>query len=183
MIMRAAQREFQILEHHVDQRTRVGIAQSGAQHTAQDLVIDRREELPDVAWQHIAVTAGEAFRRGQRPVRPLTPSVRVRAGHEGPFEDRLDDIAQRVMYDAIAERRSRDAPALRLVNPEAHVAARAVRCGTKIVLEIEEVVFETMLEGGCRPATTLASRRPAERQQQVAPGTDRVEHRADREQP
>ena len=60
-------------------------------------------------------------------MRALADAVGVAVRVEARLKKRLDDVAQRVVDDAIAEGRGADAPSLGFVDVEVAVLARPVR--------------------------------------------------------
>ena len=67
-------------------------------------MIDRREIAIDIAAQHMPMAIAIALIAGDRLVRALTRAVGIRIENKAPLEDRLDDGAERMMDDAVAER-------------------------------------------------------------------------------
>ena len=90
-------------------------------------MIDRREVLPDVCPQHVAIAARELLQPIDRPMRALAEAVGVAVGDEYALEARLDDRAQRVVHDPVAKSRRADLAPLRLVDEEVGVGAGPVR--------------------------------------------------------
>lgn len=89
-------------------------------------MINGGKVLNDIQSEHVTMAPGEILELIDRLVSPLAKSVGVTVGVKTRFEKRLDDVAKRMVDDAIAERRGADAPALRLVNGEMAVIARTI---------------------------------------------------------
>ena len=64
-------------------------------------------------------------------------------------------MAECVVHHAIAERRSRDKPALRPMNEEAGVSTRAVGVVEQFILEGQEILFQPVLERSDRACPRL----------------------------
>ena len=156
----------------VDQPQHVRIVEFARQRATQDGVVDRREELLDVALQDVAVAAGERRAAVEGAVRALADAVGVAVGDEAALEDRLDEVAQRVVDDAVAERRGGNQAALGFVDVERDVRAGAVSVREQLFLKLEEVVFQAVLEGRHVRVAALAFGGAAIGEQQVVPGTE-----------
>ena len=74
-------------------------------------------------------SAGQTAAGGHRPVRALADAVGVAVGDEAALEERLDDVAQRVVDHPIAKGRGADLAPFRLVDGKVHVGAGAVGLG------------------------------------------------------
>jgi hypothetical protein len=70
----------------------------------QNRVVNRREELLDIALEHAAVAAHEVRAAIQRGMGALPFSVGVAVADEFPLVDRLDDVAQGVVHHTVAKR-------------------------------------------------------------------------------
>jgi hypothetical protein len=94
---------------------------------------------------------------------PLAHPIREGVRQEHAVEQRLDHAAERVVDDAVAERRGADLALGRLPHDEVPVAPGAVRLGDQLLLEPEQVALEIELEGGDVRAGALAPSSLAER--------------------
>jgi hypothetical protein len=67
-------------------------------------------------------------------VRAFPRAVGIAVRNKARLEGGLDEFAQRMMHDAVAERRGADLAPLRLVDEKVAVGAGAVRLGTQFAL-------------------------------------------------
>jgi len=92
------------VNHRVEQPQGARAGDAPAQILLQDLVIDRREIAIDIAAQHMPMAIAIALIAGDRLVRPFACAVGIGIENKAALEDRLDDGAERMMDDAVAER-------------------------------------------------------------------------------
>ena len=92
-------------------------------------MINRRKELDDVALQDVAIFTRELLGAVERGVRPFAAAIGVGIENKCAFKDRLDDVAERVMHDAVAKWRGADESSLAVVQAKVGVRARDVGLG------------------------------------------------------
>ncbi len=83
--------------------------------------------MPHVALENVRKAARVLLRPVERPVGALADPVGVGIGDEAALEERLDDVAQRVVDDPVAERGGGDQSPFGLVDVEGVVATGLVR--------------------------------------------------------
>lgn len=74
----------------------------------QDLVIHAREEVFDIAFQHIRVLRAEFLGAINCGVRAFSLAAGIGVMDEAAVEERLDHTAQGMMYDTVTEWRGGD---------------------------------------------------------------------------
>ncbi len=109
----------------VDQPQHAGIVRSCGPAALQDGVVDAGKELAHIALQDIGVAAGKLLGAVQGAVGAFADPVGVRISDEAALEDRLDQVAQGVVDDPVAERGGRDQAALGFVDIKAVYRRRA----------------------------------------------------------
>ncbi len=114
----------------------------------QHIVIDRREELPQVTFQDVAVRASEVLKAVHGGVRSLAFAAGIAVVDERPLEDWFQHVAQRVMDHAIAERGGADHPSLGLKDFKRAVGTGAIRAAPQFVLKLEQLRFQLEAEPG-----------------------------------
>ena len=85
-----------------DQGHEVRLGHELAQAFEQNEMIDRREVLADVGAQHIAIAARELLETVDGAMRAFADAIGVAIRNEHALEARLDDRAQGVVDDAVA---------------------------------------------------------------------------------
>ncbi len=75
---------------------------------------------------------------------PLPTGVRII--DEAPFEDRLDDIAHRMMHDAIAERSSFDDALFGIVHHKFPIATVPIGLTRQLRTQRKQIFFERITE-------------------------------------
>jgi hypothetical protein len=143
------------------------IADDARQDAAQEGKIDGGEELHDIAAQGIAVPASEAGAAIQGFVSAFALTIGVGIADEAALEKRLSHVAQRVMDDAIDERRRRDDARLGIGKGKAAIAARAIGLGFEPVAQAQEMPFQIVIESADIRPRALAARRLAVGSQEV----------------
>ena len=108
----------------------------------------------------------------QCPVGAFAHPVSVGVVDETALEGRFDDLAERVMDHPIPERGGTDQPPFRFVDGEVDVLTRLIAPGRQFVLQKDEIVFQTKLEGSGRSTTPFAFGCPAKGQLEIVPGVD-----------
>ena len=103
-------------------------------------MIQRGEVLDDIHAQHVAIAPGELLQPVDGPVRAFADPVGVAVGDEARLEQRLDDVAQRMVHHPIAKGRGADLAAFRLVDGKVGVRAGAVGLGAQLGLELDQPV-------------------------------------------
>ena len=135
-------------------------------------MIDTGKELPDVAWQHVGVVSRQLLGAIQGAMCALADAVGIRIGDKCAFEDGFDKVTERVMDHPVAEGCSRDQPTLGLMNVKAVIQPRLVGIGAQLRLQVEQVIFQAMLEGRDIRLPPLALASAVEGQEEVVPGTE-----------
>src|SRR5205823_1041137 len=97
-------------------------------------MIQRRKMLYDIDAQHVAISPCPLLQLIDCAVRALADPVSIAMRDETGLEHRLDDIAQRVMHDAVSKGRGADLAPLRLMDEEVTVRAGPIRLHAQIVL-------------------------------------------------
>jgi hypothetical protein len=97
-------------------------------------MVERRKVLHDVAPQHVAKAPRPGLQLIDGAVRPLAGPVGVAVREETGLEERLNDIAQCVVHDSVAEWCGADASQLRLANEKVDIGARPVGSRSQVVL-------------------------------------------------
>ena len=123
----------------------------------------------NIAAQDVAITAGEELQPVKRGVRAFVFAVGVAVGHETGIKNRLDDVAQGVMYHAVTKRRGADLAALGRVDEEMMVVAGFVAVVGQFAAKHDQPVCDPLLEPGSRRTSALAFGGLAKSQQQVRP--------------
>lgn len=167
----------------VDEPADVGFLDLSGQDLSQYRVVDAREELPDVALQYVRIAAGESLHPVERPVRPLSHTVRIGVCNERALEYGLYEVAEGVVDYPVAERRGGDQAPLRLVDKEARVWPWMVGPAEQFFPQFEQVVFETILEGGHIRMAALALRGLAVREKEIVPRAETFIHGSSEEGP
>jgi len=72
---------------------------------AQYRVIERREMLDEVGAQRISIPPCPLLQPVHRAVRAFPGAVGIAVRNKARLEGGLDEVAQRMMHDAVAERR------------------------------------------------------------------------------
>ena len=109
-------------------------------------------------------------------MRAFAHTIGVRIENKAALENRLDDIAQCVMRDAVAKRRGADQAALRLVNVKAGVSSRLISLGAEFFLQAQQIVFQTIFKRGNVGMAALAGAGFFVSRSQVVPGSEFVVH-------
>ena len=112
--------------------------------------------MAHIHWQHKTESPCKGLAAVQRPVRAFADAVGVRIRHKTAFEDRFDEVVQRMMHHAVAERRRADEPAFGIVDPEICVSARAVGFRSQLLLQPIEVGLQIIFERRDIRLTALA---------------------------
>jgi hypothetical protein len=117
------------------------------------LVIDAVEELLDIALKRetrpSVVLAHRSHGMFQPPyalVRPLSQSARERRRNEHWLEDIVENTEQRMVDDAISDRRFMDPPPFWVAYPEARVRSVAVCFVRKLAAELEDILLNLHAE-------------------------------------
>ena len=142
-------------------------------------MINRRKMLHYVGAQDVAVAAGKNLQPIDGPVRALGRPVGVAVGDEQAFEAGLNDVAQRVVHDPIAEADGADLALLRVLDVEMNIRARTIGAGQQLLPEVGQLLLRPILEAGDAGRAPLAARRLAPGAHQVFPGTEVREGGAD----
>lgn len=131
-------------QNQVDERHEVSLRDDAGQHVAQDLVVDGRKVLHDIGAQDEAMSARKRMQAIERRVGALANTIGKAARHEQALESRLDDRAECVMDNAIAERGGADPSSLRLADQEVDVRARAIRPCFELLSQLQQLVGDRM---------------------------------------
>ncbi len=107
----------------------------------EDLLIDRGEEFPHIALQHVPVATSKVPKAVERRVSPLPTAAGITVEHKRRLEDPLQDTAQRVMHDTIPYRSRADQPPLRLENFKRAVGSGRIGSGQQLVLQPARLPF------------------------------------------
>ena len=108
------------------------------------------------------------------PVRPLRHAVRVAVVDEAALEDRLADLAEGVVYHAVAERRGGDEPVLGVEHLDDRVAPGPVPTRREFPFEAEDLRLQVREEGGHAGFGPLPLRRAQSRRPERGEGGDRL---------
>ena len=136
-------------------------------------MIDGREVLDDIETQHIAIAARQVLQPIHGAVRAFRGTVGITVGDKTALEPGLDDVAQGMVHDAVAEWRSADFALLGFMDVEVQIGARLVAMAVlQGRLEFQQVIRQLMLEARRTVQATLATRGFAVGFQQVVPGDD-----------
>jgi hypothetical protein len=146
-----------------------------SQNLPQDRVVDAWKELAEVELEDKREPARELLAMIERSVGSLASSIREALRNEAALEERLDEVAEGVMDDSVAERCRADQAALGLVDEEAAVASGSVRPFAQLGLQCNQVIFEAMLEGSHIGVAPLASARLAPGEEEVSPRGESLE--------
>ncbi len=92
-VVRLAEHAHTTLQNAIDQPHHIRIVDFAAQNFAQDGMIHRREKLPHVALEHVAIAAGKRLAAVQGAMRPLADPVGIAVTDETPLKDGLDQAA------------------------------------------------------------------------------------------
>ena len=95
------------------------------------------QRATDMPVQHIAIAARKTLAAVQRPVAAFSHSIGIGMGYEAALEERLDEIAQRVVDHPVAEGRGRDQPAFGFVDIKTGIGTGMIRKGFKFNLELK----------------------------------------------
>src|SRR5262245_31482058 len=120
-------------------------------------MVDRWKILADVTLEHVAEAPRELLAAADRGMGPLSGSTGVGIKDERPLEDRLQDVAQRVMDDPVAIRGRADQAGLRLADRERSEGARAIRLAGELLVEGPELSLQVEFETedvGAKPFPT-----------------------------
>jgi hypothetical protein len=128
------------------------------------------------AQKHVAIPPRPSLQLIDRAVRALAGAVRIAMRDEACVEDGLDDIAQRMMHDAVAKRGGADLAPLRFVDEEVAIRAGPIRLHAQFALQRNQPVGELVIERRCAARSALATRDQAIGPPQVVLPGDRVEH-------
>jgi len=158
---------IRVIDDGVDQRECLAVLDLAGDGRFQDLVIDGRKELSEVALQHVAVRTGEVLEAVHGGVRSLSFPAGVAVVNEGSLEDWFQHVAQGVMDHAVAEGGRADHPPLRLEDFKRAVRAGLIRAADQFVLQSDQLGFEVEAEPGDVAQPPLTSGGVAGRRQQV----------------
>ena len=89
-------------------------------------MVNAGKELAHVASQHIAETARKLLGAVERFVRAFADAVGVGVENKRPLKNWFDQIAQRMVYHAVAEGRGGDEAFLGVVDVETVILPRLV---------------------------------------------------------
>ena len=143
-------------------------------------MVDGGKELLDIALQHIAMAAGEVLAAVQRPMGAFAHAVGVGVVDEAALEERLHNIAERMVHHPITKGRGRNQPPLGFVDGEAGIGAGAIGFFGQFGLDLQQILRRIHLEACRRRAAALALAGLAPGPQQVFPIVDlRVEMAVD----
>ncbi len=92
-VVRLAEHAHTTLQDAIDQPHHIRIVDFAAQNFAQDGMIHRREKLPHVALEHVAIAAGKRLAAVQGAVRPFADPVGIAVIDETPLKDGLNQVA------------------------------------------------------------------------------------------
>jgi hypothetical protein len=81
-------------------------------------------------------------------VRAFAATVGITVGDKLRLKQRLNDVAQGMMYHAIAKRRGTDLALFGLVDGEMHVFAGLVSEMRQFFLEVQQMISKLLLEPG-----------------------------------
>ncbi len=124
-------------ENQIDEPHHLKVADFTRQRGVQNGVIDAGKELAQIKWHGKFVPPRKFLAAIQRTVRAFTDAVGVRVEDKTALEDRRDDIAQRVMHDAVAEIGGADEAALGFVDVKTVVFPRAIRFDAQFFLQAQ----------------------------------------------
>jgi hypothetical protein len=102
----------------------------------------------------------------------ITALAEDRPGDEAALEQRIEDIEERVVHDAVAKRRRPDLPALRIADPEPVERTPRVLPGLQLLADLPQPGFQMILELPHLGPVALAVARAAESAIQVVEGDD-----------
>src|SRR5262245_28317139 len=118
-------------------------------------MIDTGEELPQVTLQDIGVASGKFLRALEGAVCAFTEAVRVRVGNKGALKERLNEVTEGMVHDAVAKRGGGNQPLFGLVDEEVGVGARAISMGAQGILQGQKIIFQAVFKGGDGWVSTL----------------------------
>src|SRR5271156_1234088 len=135
-------------------------------------MVDRREIPVDVGAQHEAVTVPVALVALQGAMRALAHSVGVAVEDEATLEQGLDDGAQRVVHDPVAERCGRDHPRLGILDAHCDIAAGLPTATQQFAFEPQALGFEASHKAGSTQLAPLAAHSAPRRRHQGGKRSD-----------
>ena len=151
-------------------------AKNARNDMTQYFMVNARKELADIAGQDVTKTARELCGAVECFVSALADAVGIRIDDERSLEDGFDDIAQRVVNDAVAERRGGNQAILGIMDVKTVILARLVGFILQFTLKLQQVVFQSVFERGDVRVTALAFAGFAIGEQEVFPGAELLEH-------
>jgi hypothetical protein len=127
----------------------VPILNSAADYIQQNLVVDSREKLPDVALERKAFSFGlENLSRLYAKLfyslmGSLLLSARIRIGYKGRFKNRIEDTEHRVVDDPVPDGGFVYMPQFRIANIKIDILAMPIFFMNQIAVKLKNVVAET----------------------------------------
>jgi hypothetical protein len=144
-------------QNQVDQGQQARVGQVPLECCAQDCVVDGGEKLLHIKLKGVAVAARKVLRPVEGGVGAFARAAGVAVEDKARFPDWLQQGAERVMDDAVAEGGGADDARLAVFgDAKAAVASGAVGCVLEFVGKLEQVRFVPQLEGGDIRAAALA---------------------------
>ena len=111
-------------------------------------MIDRGKITIDIAAKNVRVSIAIVFVSPYRPVGALVAPVGEAVTDKPLFENRADHRAQRVMHDAVAERRCGDEPLFRVVDLDDSITAGPITAVAKLAFKGQQFALKICEEGG-----------------------------------
>lgn len=122
--------------------------------------------------QHVAKAARELLQPVDGAVCALPDPVCIAVADEALLEQRLDDVAERVVYDAVTKRGGADTPALRLVDGKMAIRTGLIDLVRQFVLQGKQTVRDLELKAGRAGRASFPFGSLAEGKPQVIPLDD-----------
>ena len=152
----------------------VSILNSLCKNREKDGVIDGIEEFTHIAFKGVAwagIVSGNfakhIFNSQHSVVRSLTNTARKRSCYKCWLKDRIKNLKDSVVQDAIADNRLVYMPKFWVMNPEIFVWTMFVRSTFQIPVETKNVLLKIKLKGGNIGLVPLATSEFVPRQKQV----------------
>ena len=152
-----------MVNQHVHQPERLRAADFAPQKRLQNLVVDAWEVFTHVALQRVVAVLHKMRQPVRRCVRPFAFAAGIRIVDKNALEDRLDDIAQRVMHHTVPVGRSAYKPGLGIIDRKGAIISRPVCMLDKLPLQTRQLRLKSVVECDCCRAIALATLRFARR--------------------
>lgn len=158
-----ARKDRKALDNHAEQGEHLLISYLAGEQPHEYRMVNRRKELPHVAFHRVdgrSAVASRATEKGTKPcnrgMRTFVYTARVAIKNKPFFKNRLDDIDDRLMHNAILHDCFVNRTLFGVVNGERFVRVMPIAAGHQIIAELKKVVFERFFKSHDVRAFTLA---------------------------